>query len=40
MDAAGLKTVKGVAKAGVTGGSKDGAPKKAVTVSKATVTKD
>ncbi|MET9531780.1 MULTISPECIES: peptidylprolyl isomerase [unclassified Streptomyces] len=40
MDAAGLKTVKAVAKAGVTGGSQDGAPKKAVTISKATVTKD
>ncbi|MCX4552211.1 peptidylprolyl isomerase [Streptomyces sp. NBC_01387] len=39
MDAAGLKTVKDVAKAGVTGGGQDGAPKKAVTLSKATVTK-
>ncbi|WP_329114418.1 peptidylprolyl isomerase [Streptomyces sp. NBC_01465] len=39
IDAAGLKTVKDVGKAGVTGGAADGAPKKAVTISKATVTK-
>ncbi|WP_328539815.1 peptidylprolyl isomerase [Streptomyces sp. NBC_00344] len=39
MDDAGLKAVKDVAKAGVAGGSKDGAPKKAVTVTKATVAK-
>ncbi|KIF70751.1 peptidylprolyl isomerase [Streptomyces sp. AcH 505] len=39
MDAAGLQTVQDVAKAGVTGGSGDGAPKKAVTISKATVDK-
>lgn len=38
IDTAGLRTVKDVAKAGVSGGGKDGAPKKAVTVSKATVT--
>ncbi|MEV7413664.1 peptidylprolyl isomerase [Streptomyces sp. NPDC089919] len=40
MDAAGLKTVENVAKAGVAGGATDGAPKTAVTVQKATVTKD
>ncbi|GAA1362328.1 peptidylprolyl isomerase [Streptomyces beijiangensis] len=39
IDAAGLKTVKDVAAAGVTGGAADGAPKKAVTISKATVSK-
>ncbi|WP_053644078.1 MULTISPECIES: peptidylprolyl isomerase [unclassified Streptomyces] len=39
IDAAGLKAVQEVAKAGVEGGAKDGAPKKAVTVEKATVTK-
>lgn len=38
IDATGLKTVQDVAKAGVTGGSQNGAPKKAVTISKATVT--
>ncbi|MEV6794198.1 peptidylprolyl isomerase [Streptomyces sp. NPDC051320] len=37
IDAAGLKVVKDVAKAGVTGGGQDGAPKKSVTVTKATV---
>ncbi|MEV8568858.1 peptidylprolyl isomerase [Streptomyces sp. NPDC051322] len=37
IDAAGLKVVKDVAKAGVSGGGQDGAPKKAVTVTKATV---
>ncbi|MFE7750605.1 peptidylprolyl isomerase [Streptomyces sp. NPDC057428] len=40
MDDAGLKAVKKVAEAGVTGGAGDGAPKKAVTVEKATVGKD
>lgn len=39
MDADGLKTVKKVAEAGVTGGAADGAPKKTVTVEKATVDK-
>ncbi|MCX4833783.1 peptidylprolyl isomerase [Streptomyces sp. NBC_00006] len=39
MDAKGLKVVQGVAAKGVTGGSEDGAPKEAVKVSKATVTK-
>ncbi|MFJ4921704.1 peptidylprolyl isomerase [Streptomyces sp. NPDC088725] len=39
MDAAGLKAVESVAKAGVEGGAGDGAPKKAVTISKATVDK-
>lgn len=39
IDAAGLKVVQEVAKAGVEGGAKDGAPKKAVTIEKATVTK-
>ncbi|MFF0448725.1 peptidylprolyl isomerase [Streptomyces sp. NPDC004609] len=39
MDAAGLKAVQDVAKAGVTGGTGDGAPKTAVTIRKATVTK-
>lgn len=40
MDAAGLKAVNDVAKAGVTGGSTDGAPKKAVTIEKAAVVKN
>ncbi|WP_103516275.1 peptidylprolyl isomerase [Streptomyces sp. SM10] len=40
MDDAGLKAVKKVAEAGVTGGAGDGAPKKTVTVEKATVDKD
>ncbi|WP_329035534.1 peptidylprolyl isomerase [Streptomyces sp. NBC_00178] len=40
MDDAGLKAVKKVAEAGVTGGAGDGAPKKAVTVEKVTVGKD
>ncbi|RFU87414.1 peptidylprolyl isomerase [Streptomyces triticagri] len=40
MDDAGLKAVKAVAKAGVSGGGADGAPKKAVTIEKATVEKD
>jgi peptidyl-prolyl cis-trans isomerase B (cyclophilin B) len=40
MDAAGLKAVEEVAKGGVEGGAKDGAPKKAVTIAKATVTKE
>ncbi|MFJ7958563.1 peptidylprolyl isomerase [Streptomyces sp. NPDC096319] len=39
IDAAGLKAVQDVAKAGVEGGATDGAPKKAVTIEKATVTK-
>ncbi|WP_053723640.1 peptidylprolyl isomerase [Streptomyces sp. WM6378] len=39
MDAAGLKAVEDVAKEGVEGGSGDGAPKKAVTIEKAAVTK-
>ncbi|MFC8227908.1 peptidylprolyl isomerase [Streptomyces sp. NPDC057287] len=39
MDDAGLKAVKKVAEAGVTGGAGDGAPKKTVTVEKATVDK-
>lgn len=39
MDAAGLKVVQNVAKAGVAGGAKDGAPKTAVTIEKAAVPK-
>lgn len=39
MDAAGLKTVEEVGKAGVAGGAGDGAPKKAVTIQKGTVDK-
>lgn len=39
MDDAGLKAVEKVAEAGVTGGAGDGAPKKTVTVEKATVDK-
>lgn len=39
MDAAGLKVVQDVAKGGVEGGATDGAPKKAVTIEKATVSK-
>ncbi|GAA2979344.1 peptidylprolyl isomerase [Streptomyces fulvorobeus] len=39
LDEAGLKTVKKVAAAGVTGGTGDGAPKKTVTVEKAAVDK-
>ncbi|MFD3337377.1 peptidylprolyl isomerase [Streptomyces sp. NPDC058700] len=39
IDAAGLKAVQDVAGAGVVGGATDGAPKKAVTIEKATVTK-
>ncbi|WP_137990513.1 peptidylprolyl isomerase [Streptomyces vilmorinianum] len=39
IDAAGLKAVQEVAKGGVEGGATDGAPKKAVTVEKATVVK-
>ncbi|MEU4081693.1 peptidylprolyl isomerase [Streptomyces venezuelae] len=39
IDAAGLKVVQDVAAAGVTGGATDGAPKKAVTIEKATVAK-
>ncbi|MFF8377659.1 peptidylprolyl isomerase [Streptomyces sp. NPDC015661] len=39
IDAAGLKAVQDVAKAGVEGGATDGAPKKPVTIEKATVTK-
>ncbi|GGT77177.1 MULTISPECIES: peptidylprolyl isomerase [Streptomyces] len=39
MDAAGLKAVQDVAKAGVEGGATDGAPKKVVTIEKATVVK-
>ncbi|MFJ7130096.1 peptidylprolyl isomerase [Streptomyces sp. NPDC098101] len=38
IDAAGLKAVQEVAAAGVEGGAGDGAPKKAVTIEKATVT--
>ncbi|MCS0636263.1 peptidylprolyl isomerase [Streptomyces sp. LP05-1] len=38
MDAAGLAAVREVAKGGVEGGAGDGAPKKAVTIEKATVT--
>ncbi|MGW2818684.1 peptidylprolyl isomerase [Streptomyces sp. NPDC001415] len=40
MDAAGLKAVQDVAKEGVEGGAGDGAPKKAVTIEKAAVTKE
>ncbi|RII18616.1 putative peptidyl-prolyl cis-trans isomerase [Streptomyces sp. YIM 130001] len=40
MDKAGLKAVEEVAKGGVSGGGGDGAPKKAVTIEKATVKKD
>ncbi|MFJ2059740.1 peptidylprolyl isomerase [Streptomyces sp. NPDC087908] len=39
IDAAGLQVVEDVAAAGVEGGAADGAPKKAVTIEKATVTK-
>ncbi|MGW5423514.1 peptidylprolyl isomerase [Streptomyces sp. NPDC003943] len=39
FDAAGVKVVEDVAKAGVQGGSGDGAPQKAVTIEKATVAK-
>ncbi|MFB7591739.1 peptidylprolyl isomerase [Streptomyces sp. NPDC056169] len=39
MDAAGLKAVQAVAAAGGVGGAADGAPKKPVTIEKATVTK-
>ncbi|MGW3686350.1 peptidylprolyl isomerase [Streptomyces sp. NPDC005125] len=39
MDASSLKAVKAVGTAGVTGGAADGAPKKAVTISKAAVDK-
>lgn len=39
MDDKGLKAVQDVAKAGVAGGAQDGAPKKAVTVEKAAVSK-
>ncbi|MEU9607813.1 peptidylprolyl isomerase [Streptomyces sp. NPDC048057] len=39
MDEAGLKTVQKVAEAGVEGGAGDGAPKSAVTVKKAAVSK-
>ncbi|WP_069173269.1 peptidylprolyl isomerase [Streptomyces griseus] len=39
MDEAGLKAVKKIAEAGVTGGAADGAPKKTVTVEKAAVEK-
>lgn len=39
IDDAGLKVVQEVAEAGVEGGAKDGAPKTAVTIEKATVTK-
>ncbi|MEU2118312.1 peptidylprolyl isomerase [Streptomyces sp. NPDC016459] len=39
IDAAGLKAVQDVAGAGVVGGATDGAPKKAVTIEKATVAK-
>jgi peptidyl-prolyl cis-trans isomerase B (cyclophilin B) len=40
LDKASLKVLKAVGKAGVDGGGTDGAPKKAVTIEKATVTKD
>ncbi|MEU9195969.1 peptidylprolyl isomerase [Streptomyces hundungensis] len=40
MDAVGLKAVQDVAKEGVEGGATDGAPKKAVTIQKAAVTKE
>ncbi|GGT44688.1 peptidylprolyl isomerase [Streptomyces purpureus] len=39
IDAAGLKVVRDVAKGGVEGGAKDGAPKKPVTIEKAAVRK-
>ncbi|MEV7671319.1 peptidylprolyl isomerase [Streptomyces sp. NPDC088752] len=39
IDAAGLETVQEVGAAGVAGGATDGAPKKAVTIEKAAVTK-
>lgn len=39
MDKASLKAVEAIGKAGVTGGAADGAPKKAVSISKATVDK-
>jgi peptidyl-prolyl cis-trans isomerase B (cyclophilin B) len=39
MDAAGLKAVEAVAKAGVVGGTGDGAPKTAVQVETVTVDK-
>ncbi|MFI8518022.1 peptidylprolyl isomerase [Streptomyces sp. NPDC085481] len=39
FDASGVKVVEDVAKAGVQGGSGDGAPQKAVTIEKAVVTK-
>lgn len=39
FDATGIQVVEDVAKAGVQGGSGDGAPQKAVTIEKATVTK-
>ncbi|MFD4320942.1 peptidylprolyl isomerase [Streptomyces sp. NPDC058548] len=39
IDTAGLQVVEDVAEAGVTGGATDGAPKKAVTIEKATVAK-
>ncbi|GGV10383.1 peptidyl-prolyl cis-trans isomerase [Streptomyces litmocidini] len=39
IDAAGLEAVQDVAKAGVEGGATDGAPKKPVTIEKATVAK-
>ncbi|WP_326648604.1 peptidylprolyl isomerase [Streptomyces sp. NBC_01750] len=39
MDDEGLKVVQELAKAGVAGGAQDGAPKKAVTIEKAAVTK-
>ncbi|MFB7236333.1 peptidylprolyl isomerase [Streptomyces sp. NPDC056202] len=39
IDAAGLQVVQDVAEAGVAGGAGDGAPKKAVTIEKATVAK-
>ncbi|MFE9844240.1 peptidylprolyl isomerase [Streptomyces goshikiensis] len=40
MDAAGLKVVEGIAKAGTADGATDGAPKNTVTIEKATVVKD
>jgi peptidyl-prolyl cis-trans isomerase B (cyclophilin B) len=39
LDAAGLKVVQDMAKAGVEGGAQDGAPKTAVTIEKAVVSK-
>ncbi|MEU6895655.1 peptidylprolyl isomerase [Streptomyces sp. NPDC046557] len=40
IDAAGLKVVEGIAKAGTADGAQDGAPKNPVTIEKGTVTKN